>query len=543
MSTVKWFAVVAGVLVFSALAYLIVVSPFSPFVEPGRGGTPSAGEPAQNLAQIDFHIDEFGPDHIAGWAWSPRDPERRLPIEILVDGRVAGSVVADKFREDLRDAGKSDGSSAFRTAIPRQARDGRPHELALRVEGESEPFYVSKSPVTLRPRMSFVSTFATLGARAYALGIEDSSPTGPFQLLNDRELLLITRCGEVITARLDGYAIETQSLGKLDAPGEFAVCEGRMGVKDLLLLDDALLVSYVAYDQSNSSYRLVLAKFPVDEGKPDLGAGEVIFESAPPVPKSAAQWHQTYGAMAKKNDDELFLSVADFGVPKYIDDDASSLGKIYLINHKTNSAELIAKGIRSPGGLHYDSASDKLWMTEHGPYGGDEVNLVKSGRNYGWPTVSYGTMYGRNQQPDYYGKDWGGHEGFEKPKQVFLPSIGVSQIHVYPETGAIEDWRGDLILGSLKNQTLYRLKVEGEDIAYSEPIAHLKQKIRDIHINANGVIFIKTDEGNLLVLCAIRDFSGAAYGCCCNSLDDPAAPQPAGGPDTTNKPGVVGGAG
>jgi len=357
-------------------------------------------------------------------------------------------------------------------------------------------------------RATYSSAFASLRAKSYRVPLAEVSPSGPFQLIDKDKILIVGRCGDVMIFELDGESASRHThLGKIGQAAEMAEC-GRSsgpGVKDMLLLNDSILISYIEFDEAENGYRLVLYKYPWVGERIQLEEGAKIFESEPAVPRSAFVPIQSYGRLAKRNEDEAYLTLGDFGVPNLIEEDDSSLGKLFLINHSDKSAQLIARGFKSPGGLFYDAGSDQLWMTDHGPHGGDELNLVRPGKHYGWPKVSYGNLYPWEPpwaaQPEYYGIEWGHHDGFEKPKYVFLPSIGISQVHRYPTTGSIEKWRGDLILGSLRNGTLYRLKREGDEIVYAEPIASIGERIRDIDIDDQGKIWLKTDTNKLMALC------------------------------------------
>src|SRR5690606_24822178 len=100
----------------------------------------------------------------------------------------------------------------------------------------------------------------------------------------------------------------------------------------------------------------------------------------------------------------------DFSRPEFVQNPDTAIGKVIRIDLDSLKAENYASGIRSPsGGLFYDRETRELWLSEHGPKGGDEINLIKRGRNYGWPLVSYGTIYGRNGMGNYYGNKLNTH--------------------------------------------------------------------------------------------------------------------------------------
>lgn len=158
---------------------------------------------------------------------------------------------------------------------------------------------------------------------------------------------------------------------------------------------------------------------------------------------------------------------------------------------KTKGAlpEIFSVGHRSPQGLARDPATGSLWLAEMGPRGGDEINLIEAGANYGWPEATYGR--------EYYGPKIGEthKSGTRQPVKYWVPSISPSGLMVY--TGDLFGaWKGDLIIGNLSGQHLRRLKIKDEKIVDEE--IWLKDKnwrFRSVHAGPGGEIFFATDEG------------------------------------------------
>ena len=124
------------------------------------------------------------------------------------------------------------------------------------------------------------------------------------------------------------------------------------------------------------------------------------------------------------------------------------MGKLVRVEIETGRAETLASGLRNPQGLTRDAAGT-LWETEHGPWGGDELNVLEPGGNYGWPLVSYGVWYqktiiGSND------KDVARHDGFIKPVFSWVPSIGISNLIVNDERW-FPLWKDDLLISSLRS--------------------------------------------------------------------------------------------
>jgi cytochrome c2 len=167
-------------------------------------------------------------------------------------------------------------------------------------------------------------------------------------------------------------------------------------------------------------------------------------------------------------------------------------GKTHIIDLATGSVQRrFTTGHRNPQGLvrREDGA---VWSTEHGPLGGDEVNKLIEGLDYGWPRVTLGRDCG--------GCDWqieGRHEGFEKPRWSYVPSIGISNL--IEVQGFASLWDGDLLVASLLGETLHRLRLDGDRVIYDEPI-RIGDRIRDISQLADGRIMLWTDSGKLVLL-------------------------------------------
>jgi aldose sugar dehydrogenase len=194
--------------------------------------------------------------------------------------------------------------------------------------------------------------------------------------------------------------------------------------------------------------------------------------------------------------DTVFLSV---GVYKIDDnagaqDPASPFGKIMEINVKTGKANIRSRGHRNPQGLMVTEAG-QVYSTEHGPAGGDELNIITEGSNYGWPVVSLGVDYGAYNWGDEHPA--GRHAGYQLPLFAWVPSIAVSNL--IQVRGFNDRWDGDLLVASLKAQSLFRLRLDNGRVLYSEPI-WLGQRIRDIAQLVNGTIVVWTDSAELLFI-------------------------------------------
>ena len=230
-----------------------------------------------------------------------------------------------------------------------------------------------------------------------------------------------------------------------------------------------------------------------------LPSWHTLFDAEPCMPFEAPsdRWwfalHQAGGKMVMDGPDHLLLMIGDHGFSHGPD----HLGKLVRIEIATGAADVLTRGHRNAQGLVRD-AQGHLWATEHGPQGGDELNLLVPGGHYGWPFVTYGIGYFGEVYPDIEYDQVGRHDGFVRPVFAWVPSIAPSSIAVNdPMLAPL--WRDDLIVASLKNQSLYRIRRHGVQIQYVEQI-EIGRRVRDIHIMSDGRLALLLDEHRVLFL-------------------------------------------
>ena len=240
------------------------------------------------------------------------------------------------------------------------------------------------------------------------------------------------------------------------------------------------------------------------------GTWQTIFESRPCLPlygedamrgKNPFRGEEIGGRLALRDTNTLLLTLGDHGFSgiegavAYSQDSQASYGKTIRIDLRTHAASINTLGHRNPQGL-YAAADGRIWEAEHGAQGGDEVNLLVAGANYGWPEVTYGTDYGALMWP--LSKQQGQHAGFTQPVYSWLPGIGISNlVQIQRERFAI--WRGDLLIGTLGTRGLVRVVLDGDRAVVTEPIP-LEKRVRDILELDDGRLLLWTDEAALLTI-------------------------------------------
>jgi len=141
-------------------------------------------------------------------------------------------------------------------------------------------------------------------------------------------------------------------------------------------------------------------------------------------------------------------------------------------------------GHRNPQGLAMEPSTGKIWSHEHGPRGGDEVNLIEPGKNYGWPVISYGINYNGTEFAEATSK-----EGMEQPVIYWVPSIAPCGM-TFVTGNRYPGWEGDLIIGSLKFNYLVHAKVEGDKIVNQEKIAEGIGRVRNVELGPDGYLYV-----------------------------------------------------
>lgn len=223
---------------------------------------------------------------------------------------------------------------------------------------------------------------------------------------------------------------------------------------------------------------------------------QLIFDVPQQVYPTTPPYHYG-GRLLFDNPGYLYISVGD----RYAFDPAQDLqtghGKIHRINAdgsipsdnpftKTRGAlpSIFSFGHRNPQGMALHPQSGKVWAAEHGPMGGDELNLINRGANYGWPVISYGINYDGTELTPHRRR-----EGMEQPRLYWRPSIAVSGITFY--TGNLfPRWHNKLLVGALKNEELRLLDMDGNRVMHQEILLKGRGQIRHLAVDKNGAIYV-----------------------------------------------------
>lgn len=338
----------------------------------------------------------------------------------------------------------------------------------------------------------FASEAMTVKLDTVASGLK--SPWG-LAFLPDGGMLVTDRNGEVYRVGQAGQ--KTQLSG-----GPTVLAEGQGGLLDVELhpnfaKNQLVYLSYSAIKEENgeklSSTAVMRAKLAGNA----LTEQKVIFEA---LPYSKTRHH--YGSrLAFDKNGYLYVTVGDRGNekenPQSLTRDA---GKVHRLNDdgsipKDNPfvgksdahASVYSYGHRNPQGMTVHPTTGAVWTNEHGPRGGDEVNIVKKSANYGWPVICYGINYDGKPITNLTAK-----EGMEQPLTYWLPSIGPSGM-TFVTGSKYPGWNGNLMVGSLRFQYLNRCVVEGTKIVKQENILKNIGRLRNVDMGPDGYLYVSVE--------------------------------------------------
>jgi glucose/arabinose dehydrogenase len=314
--------------------------------------------------------------------------------------------------------------------------------------------------------------------------------------LPDRRMLVTERPGRMRIVDEDG----TLSPALVGVPKVFA--SGQGGLLDVVL-DRSFAQNHTIYfcyaEPVEGRARTALARARLlAEGTARLEAVEVIFRQAGPLSSG-----NHFGCrIAQTPDENLFLTTGEhFTTRDQAQNLGNDLGKIIRIRPDGSAPpdnpfvgragakpEIWSYGHRNPQGLALHPVTGKLWEHEHGPRGGDEINIIEKGKNYGWPVIGYGIDYSGAKIHESTHK-----AGMEQPIKYWVPSIAPSGMTFY--TGNLfAPWRGSLFVGALAGQILVRLELDGEKVGKEERLLQqLRERIRDVREGPDGALWLATD--------------------------------------------------
>ena len=330
---------------------------------------------------------------------------------------------------------------------------------------------------------------------SYEILTEDLSHPWSLAFLPDGAILITERAGRLRYIDADGN-LHPSPIAGLPAIRQ----HGQGGLLDVVLHPqfEKNRWVYVSYaEKTDEGYGTTVARGALKGHRLDKLA--VIFRM---THKTNSRQH--FGSrLVFDADGYLFITLGDRGDrprAQDLDDHAGSLIRIHddgriphdnpFVGRQSAQPEIYSYGHRNIQGAALHPISGRLWVHEHGPQGGDEINIPQAGRNYGWPVITYGVNYVIGTK---IGE--GTHkQGMEQPIHYWTPSIAPSGMSFY-SGAALKPWNGNLFVGSLKFQQLVRLELEGEKVIHEERmLGKTLGRIRDVRQGPDDLLYLLTDE-------------------------------------------------
>lgn len=318
----------------------------------------------------------------------------------------------------------------------------------------------------------------------------------------DGRFLITQKEGTMVILSADGKLVKKiTGLPKVDASGQG-------GLLDLTLAPDfakSKMVYWAYAEPQNNGVLLAIAKGKLAANETSIENQTIIYRATP-----AYSGKLQYGSrIVFDQNGNLFVSTGERSgndirmQAQYLN---SSLGKILHLTPAGKAVangpfakqanarpEIYAYGLRNPDGLAINPQTGELWEAEFGPKGGDEVNIIKPGKNYGWPIITYGTEYSGRKVGDGIQQK----AGMEQPLYYWNPSISPGSIAFY-NSNHIAEWKGNLFVGALSGSHIIRLVIKANKIVGEERLLEDRsERFRDLVEGKDGALYAITDGGNL----------------------------------------------
>ncbi len=327
-------------------------------------------------------------------------------------------------------------------------------------------------------------------------------------------LALLPQGGALVTERPGRLRVVAPD-GQVSSPVEGLPevdARGQGGLLDVVLhpgyRENAwVYLSYAEPANGGNSTAVVRGRLQENKGHWTFTDARVVFRQSP---KFASTLH--FGSrLVFGRDGKLFITLGErssrsadaqgldthHGKVVRIDDDGGIPADNPYAKRKDALPEIWSIGHRNPQGAALNPSTGELWLVEHGPQGGDELNIVRAGTNYGWPLYTYGERYGGGKIGETASP-----EGFAPPLHSWVPSISPSGLAFYTSE-AIASWTGSLFTGALSGQALVRLQLKDNRVVREERLLTERgNRIRNVSVGPNGELYLLIDakRGQILVL-------------------------------------------
>lgn len=310
--------------------------------------------------------------------------------------------------------------------------------------------------------------------------------------LPDESILITEKSGEILLFK-DGVKTTIQG-------GPDVYVRGQGGLMDVELHPDYanngwIYFSYASDAGEGSGGNTAIMRAKLNGNS--LTDSELLYKASPNTTRG-----QHWGSRLEFDEaGYLYFTIGDRGNRDVNpQDNTRDGGKIYRIHDdgripddnpflgvSNGISRAYTTGNRNPQGMARHPETGAIWIHEHGPMGGDEINIIQKGVNYGWPVITYGTNYDGTPITDITSK-----EGMEQPLYYWVPSIGPSGM-AFVTSDIYPDWRGNLLVGSLAFQYLERLELDSNGVTYREKLLEDIGRVRNVRQGPDGYIYVAVE--------------------------------------------------
>jgi len=333
----------------------------------------------------------------------------------------------------------------------------------------------------------------------YELIVDNLEVPWAFVFLPDNSILITERKGELIHFK-DGNKTTVKNLPEI-------ISKNQGGLLDIELHPNYLenkwiYISYSSSNDKNNGTNTSVMRFKLN-GNQAVNQ-EIIYQA---LPNSKKSLHYGSRIIFDKNN-YLFFSIGDRGYrdinPQDINRDGGKIYRLHddgripidnpFVNEKNSKKAIYSYGHRNPQGMFYDRKNDEIWIHEHGPKGGDEINIIESGKNYGWPLASYGINYWGTKFTDKTSI-----EGMVDPYHFWVPSIAPSGM-VYIDNPNYPSLNNSILIGSLKFEYLHQCIIDNGKIIEEKRLLNQIGRVRSIELDKNKNIYVGVENLGIIKL-------------------------------------------
>lgn len=350
------------------------------------------------------------------------------------------------------------------------------------------------SLVADNPELSGVIETEDLSFRVETISDEIEGVPWAIQQLPDGDFLVTERGGELYILSPEGELNSISGIPQVETANQ-------AGLLDVAIHPDFENNSYVYISYSKVNPEISFeSTTAVVRGTLVGSALQNVEEIFLALPYAAGVYHYGSRLLFDKLG-FLYVSVGDRAYrdvyPQALDNQLGKVHRIHndgsipsdnpFVNNDDAYNSIFSYGIRNPQGLSLHPETGQVWEGEHGPQGGDEINILNSGSNYGWPVISYGINYDGTSFTDLTEM-----EGMEQPVNYWVPSIAPSGMD-FNSGDFYGNWKNDLFVGSLKFEYLHRLKMNGDVVIGHEKLLENIGRVRDVHMGNDGFLYVAVE--------------------------------------------------